>query len=61
MSMEKDLDRMFRMFNDELTEEEKAEEIKLDQIRDSKKKSNNSYCAFGGDLEGEEILSLDTH
>jgi hypothetical protein len=49
--MEKDLDRMFIMFNNELTEEERAEEAKLDQVRDSKKKSKNPYCACGGDLD----------
>jgi DNA topoisomerase IA len=59
--MEKDLDFMFRMFNNELTEEEERKVKELDRIRDSKKKSNNPYCACGGDIEGEEILSLDTH
>jgi hypothetical protein len=59
--MEEALNYFFRYINDELTEEEIQEEKRLKEIRDKKPKSNNPYCAFGGDIEGEEILSLDTH
>lgn len=52
---------MFRMFDGELTEEEELELEMIDKIRDAKKKSTNAYCAFGGDIEGEEILSIDSH
>jgi len=59
--MKDGLDYFFRMIEDKLTPEEQAEQKRLDTKRDKKPKSNNPYCAFGGDLEGKEILSLDTH
>lgn len=59
--MEKSLDYFFRMIDGKLTQEELQEQKRLDTKREKKKKSNNPYCAFGGDIEGEEILSLDTH
>jgi hypothetical protein len=59
--MQEGLNYFFRYINNELTEEEKKEEKRLQVERDKKKKSNNPYCAFNGDLEGEEILSIDTH
>jgi hypothetical protein len=57
----RDINNLMRMFNDELTEEEERKIEELDRIRDTKKKSSNPYCACGGDIEGEETLSLDTH
>lgn len=59
--MDKALDYFFRMINDELTPEEQKEQKQLDYERSLKPKSNNPYCAFGGDIEGEEILSIDSH
>jgi hypothetical protein len=59
--MNKSLNNFFRMINDELTPEEQKEQKRLDYERSLKPKSNNPYCAFGGDIAGEEILSLDTH
>ena len=59
--MQKGLDYFFRMIDNRLTPEELEEQKRRDIERDKKAKSNNPYCAFSGDLEGEEILSLDTH
>jgi len=59
--MKDGLDYFFRMIEDKLTPEEQEEQKRLDAERAKKPKSNNPYCAFSGDLEGEEILSLDTH
>jgi hypothetical protein len=59
--MDKALDYFFRMIEDKLTPEEQEEQKRLDYERNLKPKSNNPYCAFSGDIEGEEILSLDTH
>jgi hypothetical protein len=59
--MDKALDYFFRMIEDKLTPKEQEEQKRLDYERSLKPKSNNPYCAFGGDIVGEEILSLDTH
>lgn len=59
--MEDGLDYFFRYIDGELTEEEKMEESRLSNERDKLKKSTNQYCACGGDVEGKEILSLDSH
>lgn len=59
--MQEGLDYFFRMIEDKLTPEELEEQKRLDAKRAKITKSNNPYCAFSGDLEGEEILSLDTH
>lgn len=59
--MKEALNYFFRMINDELTQEEQEEQEELDIKRSKKPKSNNPFCAFGGDLEGEEIYSIDTH
>jgi hypothetical protein len=59
--MKNGLDYFFRMVNGDLTPKEQEEEKRLDIERSKKPKSNNPYCAFSGDIEGEEILSIDTH
>lgn len=59
--MKEALDYFFRMIDNRLTPEEQEEQKQRDIERNKKTRSNNPYCAFGGDLEGEEILSLDTH
>lgn len=59
--MEKGLDYFFRYIDNKLTPGEIREEERVNKERSKLPKSNNAYCAFGGDLEGEEILSLDTH